>query len=67
MIAGRFVMREGVIPGVDEAAFQQQAQSQFDRMVAQYPDRTLFHPSVEQIFATSYPLRGNAPAVRRGG
>jgi cytosine/adenosine deaminase-related metal-dependent hydrolase len=67
MIAGRFVMRDGAIPGVDEAAFQQQAQSQFDRMVSQYPDRTLFHPPVEEIFATSYPLRGNAPAVRRGG
>ncbi len=56
MIAGRFVMRDGIIPGVDEGEYHRRAQAQFDGMVAQYPDRTLFHPPVEEIFPTSYPL-----------
>lgn len=56
MIAGRFVMRDGVIPGVDALEDQRRAQAQFDRMVAQYPDRTLFHPPLDQIFPPSYPL-----------
>ncbi|UOA34256.1 8-oxoguanine deaminase (plasmid) [Sulfitobacter sp. DSM 110093] len=56
MIAGQFVMRDGIIPGVDEADFHRRTQAQFDAMVAQYPDRTLFHPPVEEIFPTSYPL-----------
>lgn len=56
MIAGRFVMRDGVIPGVDAAADRERAQAQFDRMVAQYPDRTLFHPPLDQIFPPSYLL-----------
>ncbi|WP_037914531.1 amidohydrolase family protein [Sulfitobacter sp. 20_GPM-1509m] len=56
MIAGRFVMRNGVIPGVDAMEDQRRAQAQFDRMVAQYPDRTLFHPPLDQIFPPSYPL-----------
>ncbi|ASM71334.1 MULTISPECIES: amidohydrolase family protein [Roseobacteraceae] len=56
MIAGRFVMRDGVIHGVDDADYRERAQAQFDRMVMQYPDRTLFHPPVEEIFAPSYPL-----------
>jgi cytosine/adenosine deaminase-related metal-dependent hydrolase len=54
MIAGRFVMRDGTIPGVDEAGYHRQAQAQFDRIIAQYPERTLFHPSVEEIFPASY-------------
>lgn len=56
MIAGRFVMRDGVIPGVDAMTDQGRAQTQFDRMVTQYPDRTLFHPPLDQIFPPSYPL-----------
>ena len=56
MIAGRFVMRDGIIPGVDAAADRERAQAQFDRMVAQYPDRTLFHPPLDQIFPPSYLL-----------
>jgi hypothetical protein len=63
MIAGRFVMRNGAIPGVDDMAYHRKAQAQFDRMVAQYPDRTLFHPPVEEIFSESYPTFGRARAI----
>ncbi|MCX7565962.1 amidohydrolase family protein [Sulfitobacter sp. F26169L] len=57
MIAGQFVMRNCVIPDVDARDYQARAQMQFDRMVAQYPDRTLFHPPVDEIFPASYPVK----------
>ena len=57
VIDGRVVMRDGVIPGVDEAAMQAQAQAQFDGLVRQYPDRTHGHPPLSDIFSSSYPLR----------
>jgi cytosine/adenosine deaminase-related metal-dependent hydrolase len=56
VIDGRFVMTEGVIPGVDDDAMRRQAQAQFDGMVVQYPDRTHMHPPVEEIFSASYPI-----------
>lgn len=54
IIDGRFVMENGVIPDVDHEAFQTCAQRQFDRLIEQYPDRTLFHSPVELIFQSSY-------------
>ena len=54
VIDGRFVMEDGVIPGVDDRAMRDQAQAQFDRLVAQYPDRTFGHPPVSEIFTSSY-------------
>lgn len=53
---GRVVMRDGIIPGVDEAAMHGAAQRQFDGLVAQYPDRTWKHPPLGQIFGSTYPL-----------
>uniref|UniRef100_UPI00356A8965 amidohydrolase family protein n=1 Tax=Roseovarius sp. TaxID=1486281 RepID=UPI00356A8965 len=53
-IDGRRVMADRVIPGVDEAADTARAQAQFDRMVAKYPDRTLGHPPLSDIFRPSY-------------
>ena len=57
VIDGRIVMQDGAIPGCDADGMRQQAQTQFDGMKAQYPDRTFGHPPVEQIFASSYPIR----------
>jgi cytosine/adenosine deaminase-related metal-dependent hydrolase len=57
VIDGRVVLRDGTIPGVDAQADKTRAQAQFDGLVAQYPDRTLHHPPVTEIFAPSYPLR----------
>jgi len=54
MINGRFVMEDGVIPGIDDRAYRRQAQAQFDGVVAKYPMRTLGHPPVEEIFSSSY-------------
>ncbi len=57
VVDGRFAMEDRLIPGVDEAAFTVRAQTQFDRLVALYPDRTWRHPPVEGIFRSSYPVR----------
>jgi cytosine/adenosine deaminase-related metal-dependent hydrolase len=53
-IDGRRVMADGVIPGVDQATDTARAQAQFDGLVAKYPDRTLGHPPVTEIFRPSY-------------
>ena len=57
VIDGRIVMRDGAIPGVDHAVLRTGAQERFDGLVAQYPDRTYGHPPVEEIFASTYPVR----------
>jgi cytosine/adenosine deaminase-related metal-dependent hydrolase len=57
VIDGRIVMRDGVIPGVDHEALRIGAQTRFDAMVAQYPDRTHGHPPLEEIFPPTYPLK----------
>lgn len=54
VIDGRFVMRDRIIPGVDEAADNARAQRQFEGLMAQYPKRTLGHPPVGEIFSSSY-------------
>ncbi|MGQ7844512.1 chlorohydrolase family protein [Granulosicoccus sp. 3-233] len=54
-IHGRHVLVDGEIPGVDNQADWAQAQQQFDKIVSLYPQRTLNHPPVEEIFSTSYP------------
>lgn len=56
VIDGRFVMRDRIIPGVDEAADNARAQRQFEGLMAQYPKRTLGHPPVSEIFSSSYPV-----------
>jgi len=56
VIDGRFVMRDRLIPGVDEAADTARAQRQFDKLISQYPARTRGHPPVSEIFSTSYPV-----------
>jgi len=55
VIGGRFVMQDGVIPGIDDRALRRDMQAQFDGMVAQYPRRTHGHPPIEEIFSSSYP------------
>ena len=54
VVEGRFVLRDGVIPGVDDRALRREMQAQFDGLVAQYPRRTFGHPPVEKIFSSSY-------------
>jgi cytosine/adenosine deaminase-related metal-dependent hydrolase len=76
IIDGRFVMENYRIPGVDYDALAEQAQRQFDGLVALYPRRTFQHPPVNQIFSSAYrqikapdgddsssPLTGSRPGV----
>ena len=56
-IDGRLVMQDRKIPGFDETAAARQAQAQFDGLIARYPDRTMGHPPVADIFHSSYPRR----------
>lgn len=64
IVDGRIAMRGGEVAGLDLSRARMQAQEQFDRLVAQYPDRTWQHPPVTEIFPPSYPLAdpGNATA-----
>jgi hypothetical protein len=56
VIDGRFAMTDGIILGIDDDAMSRLAQTQFDALIAQYPDRTYLHPPVEEIFSSSYPV-----------
>jgi cytosine/adenosine deaminase-related metal-dependent hydrolase len=57
VVAGRMVVIDGAIPGVDMHAAGLRAQVQFDRLMSRYPERTSGHPAVGDIFSTSYPVR----------
>jgi cytosine/adenosine deaminase-related metal-dependent hydrolase len=67
IIDGRFVMENRIIPGMDEIADNARAQQQFERLMAQYPDRTLDHPPVDQIFSSSYSVEWSRNATRLWG
>ena len=54
VIDGRFVMENRAIPGQDEAADNIRAQKQFEGVMARYPERTLGHPPMSEIFSSSY-------------
>ena len=56
-VDGRLSMRGGAVAGIDMAAARDQAQAQYDRLVAQYPARTWDHPPVSEIFPPSYPVK----------
>lgn len=56
IIDGRFAMQDRSIPGIDEAADKKRAQAQFEGVMARYPERTLGHPPMGEIFSSSYPV-----------
>ena len=55
MVAGRVVMRDGRIPGVDLAELRRSGQALFDRMRAAYPERDYRHQPVEELFPPVFP------------
>jgi cytosine/adenosine deaminase-related metal-dependent hydrolase len=57
VVAGRSVVIDGQIPGMDMNAASQRAQAQFEALMARYPERTWRHPSANEIFSSSYPVR----------
>jgi cytosine/adenosine deaminase-related metal-dependent hydrolase len=54
-IDGRQVMKNRVIDGFDEDAEFAATQAQFERLIQLYPERTLGHPPLHEIFSSSYP------------
>lgn len=58
-VDGRLSMRFGEVAGINMQAAREQAQAQFDRLIAQYPARTWGHPPVSEIFPPSYIMREN--------
>jgi cytosine/adenosine deaminase-related metal-dependent hydrolase len=56
IVDGRFSVVDGTLPGVDEAGDAVRAQAQFERLIARYPERTVGHPPVEEIFSSAYPV-----------
>jgi cytosine/adenosine deaminase-related metal-dependent hydrolase len=56
IIDGQVVVRDRTIDGIDLQALHDQAQRQFAKLRASYPERTHLHPPVEQIFAPSFPM-----------
>ncbi|MFE6857968.1 chlorohydrolase family protein [Nocardia sp. NPDC057668] len=57
MIAGRVVMRDGVIPGIDLPAMTRRAQQLFERMRAAYSERDYLRRSADELFPASFPIR----------
>ncbi|WEK51615.1 MAG: chlorohydrolase family protein [Candidatus Kaistia colombiensis] len=55
IIDGRVVMENGVIPGIDEEAMRQRAQTYFDTMKAAYSERDYRRRPVEQLFPPEFP------------
>lgn len=61
VIDGRFVMENRLIPDVDEAADTARAQTQFEGVMARYPERTHGHPPTSEIFSSSYTIERARP------
>lgn len=53
-VDGRLSMLLGEVAGIDMAAAREQAQRQYDGLVAKYPDRSWGHPPVSDLFPPSY-------------
>lgn len=56
IVDGRLSMRDGDVAGIDMAAMRAEMQIQFEGLVAKYPERTLGHPAVREIFPPTFPL-----------
>jgi cytosine/adenosine deaminase-related metal-dependent hydrolase len=59
-VDGRAAMLSGKVAGIDMAAARRQAQAQYDRLVAKYPERSWGTPPVAEIFPPSYPIEDDA-------
>src|SRR5262249_42871802 len=63
VVGGRMVVVNGAIPGFDMDAAGRWAQQQFAALMQRYPDRTLDHPPIGDIFSSSYPRRRSTGAA----
>lgn len=59
-VDGRVSMTSRNVVRMDLNAARVQAQAQYDRLIAKYPERSWANPSVSEIFPPSYPITENA-------
>lgn len=57
MVAGRVVMRDGRIPGVDLDALRREGQRVFDKLRAAYPERDYRGGTESDLFPPVFPVR----------
>ncbi|MBB3231450.1 amidohydrolase family protein [Halomonas stenophila] len=57
IVNGRTIVKDRQLPGVNLEKLAAEAQQQFDRLRASYPERTHLHPPAAAIFPTSFPSR----------
>jgi cytosine/adenosine deaminase-related metal-dependent hydrolase len=57
MVAGRVVMRDGVLPGVDLEQLRCDGQRIFDRLRASYSERDYARSDVDELFPPVFPVR----------
>lgn len=62
IVDGRVVVQDRTLPGYDLAAMHQQAQAQYEQLMASYPERAHLHPPMETIFEPSFPLVERQPS-----
>lgn len=55
-VDGRLSMRDGQVAGLDLPAARRRAQTQFDGLVAKYPERSWGHPPLSQLFPPGFPM-----------
>lgn len=55
-VDGRLSMRDGLVAGLDLPAARIRAQTQFDGLVAKYPERSWGRPPLERLFPPSFPM-----------
>lgn len=56
-VDGRLSMWQGRVAGLDLGKARADAQAQFERLLARYPDRSWRHPSLDALFTPSFPIR----------
>lgn len=53
-------MLDRKLASIDMNKARVQAQAQYDRLIAKYPERSWNNPSVSEIFSPSYPIEVDA-------
>ncbi|MFB7448200.1 chlorohydrolase family protein [Streptomyces sp. NPDC056194] len=64
VVNGRTVLRNGVIPGIDEEAWRARAQGLFTRMKTAYADRDYRRRTTKDLFPASFPEQLPGPTSR---
>lgn len=59
-VDGRLSMRSRQVANIDMEQARVQAQTQFDGLIAKYPERSWANPPVSEIFPPSYPVEVDA-------